>query len=94
MIEKLIVEINNPIRVPQYYFDYEFLVQLQYKGMTKQQLKTFLIAFNEGVREKILNKNISKTNDEIIGMISKLELIDKKNQGEVNWELGIQELDL
>ncbi len=93
MIEKLIIEVNDPIRVPQYYFDYEFLVQLQYKGMTKQQLKTFLIAFNEGVREKILNKNISEASDEIIEMISKLELIDKKNHSEVNWELGIPELD-
>ena len=52
MIETLIGEIKEPVRLPQYYFDYDSLVYMNQKGMNWDEIKQFLKAFSIGVQEK------------------------------------------
>jgi radical SAM PhpK family P-methyltransferase len=53
IIHDMIMSIGHPIRVPQYYFDFENVIQLPHKGHDIPKVKEFLKAFNRGVTEKL-----------------------------------------
>lgn len=53
LIDEMILGIEKPTRFPQYYFDYDTIVQLTHKGIKREQVDKFLQAFNNGIREKI-----------------------------------------
>ncbi len=52
-VEAIILDIENPVRIPQYYFDFENVMQLTHKGFSLDQVKQFLTYFNEGIKQKI-----------------------------------------
>jgi radical SAM superfamily enzyme YgiQ (UPF0313 family) len=53
LIDGMILSIKTPTRFPQYYFDYDTIVQLTHKGISREQAGKFLQAFNNGISEKI-----------------------------------------
>jgi hypothetical protein len=55
LIDEIIMSVKNPIRLPQYYFDLDNVFQLAYKGVSRHQVKKFLKAFDNGVKERLEN---------------------------------------
>jgi radical SAM PhpK family P-methyltransferase len=52
-IEKMFISIRRPVWTPQYNFDINQLVHLLERGLDPAQVKDFLNAFNDGIREKL-----------------------------------------
>ncbi len=72
-IEAMILDIESPIRYPQYYFDFDTVLQLTHKGFSLDKVKQYLTYFNEGIKEKItLTSNGIST--DILKKISSLSL--------------------
>jgi anaerobic magnesium-protoporphyrin IX monomethyl ester cyclase len=69
MVDKMILAIDRPTRFPQYYFDYDNIVQLFYKGVSLEQTDRFLQAFNQGIREKILYPYHKEASFEVIKQV-------------------------
>ena len=55
MVDQMILDIDYPTRYPQYYFDYDNLIQLTHKGLTLEQVHKYLHSFNRGIKEKIMH---------------------------------------
>lgn len=75
IIEELIKEVRShthPTRLIQYYFDYDNVMQLTYKGLTLAQVKQFLQAFDSGVRQKIMNPAQREISFDIIKQIKSI----------------------
>lgn len=52
-IEEIFLTIEEPTWMPQYNFDFDTFWHLVHRGMSLQQAKLFLKAFNKGVKEKL-----------------------------------------
>lgn len=53
MVNRIILSVTNSTRLPQYYFDYDNVMQLTHKGLTLDDVKRFLRSFDGGVQEKL-----------------------------------------
>lgn len=55
LIDEIILTLEEPARYPQYYFDYDNVIQLTHKGLTIDQVKKYLKSFDNAVKEKLRN---------------------------------------
>ncbi|NIM15002.1 MAG: PhpK family radical SAM P-methyltransferase [Candidatus Aminicenantes bacterium] len=55
LIDKIFSGIDEPIWVPQYNFESDGLFHLLHRGLSLEQVKNFIKAFNKGIREKIID---------------------------------------
>jgi anaerobic magnesium-protoporphyrin IX monomethyl ester cyclase len=69
LIEQTILSLEEPVRYPQYYFDYDNIFQLPHKGLTLHQVKTFLKHFDNGVKERLKNPARKEVGFEVIRQI-------------------------
>lgn len=69
LLEKMIIDIEKPARYPQYYFDYDRILQLTHKGLSMEQVKEFLRAFNNGIKEKLLHPSQQEMSYEVVERI-------------------------
>jgi radical SAM PhpK family P-methyltransferase len=53
LIEEIFLAIKNPIWVPQYNFECDGLFKLIHRGFTLEEVKHFLINFNNAVKERL-----------------------------------------
>jgi radical SAM PhpK family P-methyltransferase len=72
IIEQMILSIREPVRFPQYYFDYDTVMQLTHKGFTLDQVKQFLMIFNDAVREKLPASSRKEVSFDIVMRLRKL----------------------
>jgi anaerobic magnesium-protoporphyrin IX monomethyl ester cyclase len=66
LIDELFLSIEIPTWIPQYNFDFDNLCHLFHRGMGLQQVKEFLHAFNQGVKEKLLNPSQKEISFDVI----------------------------
>ncbi|HXQ69073.1 MAG TPA: PhpK family radical SAM P-methyltransferase [Pyrinomonadaceae bacterium] len=66
LVERCFMSIDTPVWVPDPGFNYVSLYMLQNRGMTFDQVKTFLRCFNAVVREKIAQPNRTETSSGLI----------------------------
>ena len=78
MIDELILSVESPARFPQYYFDYDNVMQLTYKGIDIRQVKKYLDSFNKGVKEKLSNPSRKEVSYETIRQI-KMSCLEDNN---------------
>ncbi|UCH98457.1 MAG: PhpK family radical SAM P-methyltransferase [Candidatus Aminicenantes bacterium] len=52
-VEEIFLSVETPIYVPQYHFDYTKIWFLKHRGITLDQVKDFLRAFNRGIKQKL-----------------------------------------
>lgn len=64
--DEIFLSIEEPIWVPQYNFEFDGLFHLLHRGMSLEQLKRFIQAFNRGIREKITQPNQRDVGFEVI----------------------------
>jgi radical SAM PhpK family P-methyltransferase len=66
LIEEIFLSLREPVWLPQYNFDFATLWHLVHRGMDLGRVKSFVRAFNLGVREKIKNPSLKEVSFEII----------------------------
>jgi anaerobic magnesium-protoporphyrin IX monomethyl ester cyclase len=54
-VKQVFLTIRNSIWLPQYNFDFDNIFQLLYRGMSLSQVKKFILSFNQGIKEKIMD---------------------------------------
>lgn len=52
-LDRVVLSVRNATRFPQHYFDYDNAMQLTYKGLSLEDVRQFLAAYDEGVKEKL-----------------------------------------
>lgn len=58
LIEEIFLSVKNSTWLPQNNFEFEGVFQLLRRGMSLEQIKTFVEGFNQGVKDKLIdNKN-------------------------------------
>jgi radical SAM PhpK family P-methyltransferase len=53
LLDEIFLSIDDPIWVPQYNFECDGLFHLLHRGLSPDQVKNFIKAFNKGIREKL-----------------------------------------
>jgi radical SAM PhpK family P-methyltransferase len=71
LIDKIFLSVKNTIWVPQYNFDFDHLWRLRHRGMSQEQIKEFLKAFNSAIKEKLLDPSQEEMFPEAIQRIKK-----------------------
>ncbi|MCP5045684.1 MAG: radical SAM protein, partial [bacterium] len=67
LVEQFFMSIRKSVCVPRYNFDFDHLFHLLSRGMTMDQVKTFLNIFNRGLEEKLISLARHEVRPEIIG---------------------------
>jgi radical SAM superfamily enzyme YgiQ (UPF0313 family) len=71
IIEQMFLSIKNSIWLPQLGFELWSVFYLQSKGMSKQQVKTLINGFNTIVKQKLINKNNSNHDHDVLKYFKK-----------------------
>jgi len=66
MVNHIILSVTNPTRLPQYYFDYDNVMQLTHKGLSIGAVKRFMRAYDDAVKEKFRNPSAADTSLHLI----------------------------
>jgi anaerobic magnesium-protoporphyrin IX monomethyl ester cyclase len=66
LIEKMFLSVENSVWMPQNGFEQWSIFYLQRKGMTLDQIKTFLRYFNAGVRQKLIDPQATEIAPDIV----------------------------
>jgi hypothetical protein len=61
MVNKIILSVNGPTRLPQYYFDYDNVMQLTHKGLALDSVKQFMGCYDEAVKAKLRDPSLVET---------------------------------
>ncbi len=56
LIEDIFVNLKNSVWIPQYNFEFGGIFSLLHRGMNLTEIKEFLLAFNQGIRERLLRR--------------------------------------
>jgi hypothetical protein len=77
LIEKSFLTVENSDWMPQYGFEQWSTFYLQRRGMTKDQVKTFVRSFNTAVKEKLLNPNQKEITPAVLESIKRSSRFDR-----------------
>jgi radical SAM PhpK family P-methyltransferase len=66
IIDKVFLMVDDPIWVPQHNFECEGLFQLIHRGIPLHQVKNLLKAFNNGIKEKLINPSTQEMSFDVI----------------------------
>ena len=69
-VEKMFLEVQNSIWLPQQGFEMWSLFYLQRNGFSRTQIKGFIRAFNDGIREKLLIPDQNTPGEQIMKNLS------------------------
>ncbi len=69
IIDRIFLSIKEPLWVPQYNFDINNLLHLMHLGMSLEQVKDFLRAFNNGIREKLINPSTTGISPQVVSQL-------------------------
>lgn len=81
LINTIFTTVQNSIWIPQYNFEFASIFNLLHRGMSIDQIKKFLNNFNDGIKEKLRNKNQQEISSEIL-----LKFVALSNEKEVELE--------
>jgi anaerobic magnesium-protoporphyrin IX monomethyl ester cyclase len=77
--DDIFLSVSNPQWVPQYNFEFEGLLHLIHRGLSWPQVKQFLKAFNQGLKEKLHRPSVKNTDSHIINQLKRsLEKSDEE----------------
>jgi hypothetical protein len=66
LVDQMFMAIESSVCVPRYNFDFDHLFHLLHRGMTLEQIKTFLRFFNTALKEKLVSPIQQEVPAEII----------------------------
>ncbi|MGE5343499.1 MAG: PhpK family radical SAM P-methyltransferase [Candidatus Omnitrophota bacterium] len=73
LIDRIFLSIKEPVWVPQFNFDINSLFHLWLRGMTWEQINDFLHAFNNGIREKLIDPSRTGMSPQVVSQFQKGE---------------------
>lgn len=68
LIEEMFLSIHKAIWVPQYNFDFNNMFHLTHRGISRNEVRNYLKAFNRGVWEKLMDPTYWEVSDETIAL--------------------------
>ncbi len=71
LMEKMMLSVKNSIHLPKYNFDNTGILNLFNQGMSIEQVKNLVNAFNEGIRHKLLSPSDAVFSDLLIDEMKK-----------------------
>jgi hypothetical protein len=77
LVERCFMSIDTPVWVPDPGFNYVSSYMLQNRGMTFDQIKTFLRSFSAVIREKIAQPNRTETSPGLIEALKRACQFDR-----------------
>lgn len=66
LLEQMFLAVETSVCVPRYNFDFDHLFHLLHRGMTLEQVKTFLRIFNSALKEKLVSPSQREVSPTII----------------------------
>jgi len=66
LVDEIFLTFDKPIWTPQYHFSFPRVWHLQHRGMSLEQVKNFLRAFNQGIKQKLKNPLKQEISIEVI----------------------------
>jgi radical SAM PhpK family P-methyltransferase len=57
LIDEIFLSLEGPTWVPQYNFECDGLFHLLHRGLTLDRIKRFIKGFNQGIKEKLINRS-------------------------------------
>lgn len=81
LVDDMFLSIKNAVWVPQYNFDFDTLFHLLHRGMTLEQVKLFLMSFNQGVEEKISAGTTKEVSLEVVRNLKSVFQLTGKTEG-------------
>lgn len=95
LIDSIFLSIDQPVWIPQYNFDFDNLWHLVHRGLDIEQVKQFLRIFNQGVRQKLLDKSKREVSFEVVKQLKRFFRDDESaspspdNRGEIPEKYGV-----
>ncbi len=80
LVDKLFLSIQNSIWLPQNGFEQWSTFYLQRKGMTMEQLKTFLKCFNAAIKEKLISPKKEEISPELLESLKRSCQFDRPTE--------------
>jgi hypothetical protein len=56
VIDEIFLSLDNSVWIPQYNFEFGGIFSLLHRGMSLEQIKEFLLSFNQGIKEKLTHR--------------------------------------
>ncbi len=72
LIDEAFLDIEDPIWIPQYNFDFDSIWHLIHQGMSLDDVKDFLRAFYKGLKEKLLVPGQQEAGHEVIQQLMRI----------------------
>ncbi len=82
-IDRMFLDIKNPIWIPQYGFDFTGIWNLVHRGIPLKKVMDFLTGFNKGIKDKLLYPARKDTSFEIIRELGKIFVPEQVGDGSV-----------
>jgi hypothetical protein len=71
LVDEIFLTFKKPVWVPQYNFGFDKIWNLKHRGMSLEQVKDFLRAFNSGIKQKLTNISNEEIGIEVIKQLKK-----------------------
>jgi anaerobic magnesium-protoporphyrin IX monomethyl ester cyclase len=71
LIDEAFLTVKQPIWIPQYNFEFDSIFHLLHRGLSMDQVKSFLRNFNLGIKEKIVNPHRQEVSSKVIEQIKR-----------------------
>ena len=69
LVDHIFLSVKNSIWMPQYNFNFDCIWHLIHQGLSLEQVKNFLKAFNNGIREKLTDPSRNEVSYDVIAQI-------------------------
>ncbi|MEK4044431.1 PhpK family radical SAM P-methyltransferase [Paenibacillus sp. FSL H8-0048] len=80
IIEEYFMTHQSSVWVPQYNFEFSAIFNLLHRGMDIDQVKTFMVLFNKGIKEKLEHPEYPEVSEDLA---AEMEFMMYKNEGYV-----------
>jgi len=77
LIDKIFLSVENSSWLPQYGFEQWSTFYLQRRGMTRDQIKTFVKCFNAAVKEKVINPRKKEVSHDVMESLKRSSQFDR-----------------
>jgi hypothetical protein len=72
IIDRIFLDIDDPVWVPQYHFALNNIFQLLNRGMSLARIKQFLYSFNNGIRQKLKTPNEKEISPALVQQLKEI----------------------
>jgi anaerobic magnesium-protoporphyrin IX monomethyl ester cyclase len=87
IVDRMFLTAKNSVWLPQFGFELWSIFYLKRKGLTLDQIKTWLRAFNAAIKEKLLDPSLREHSPAIVGLLGETARFDPTRQAALRTRL-------